>query len=178
MRVVTSVLLILGAMHLPVAPAQSQSEQLTEKEKARIREQVKSLKDSKVKDAESANKSVKQAALKQGEIVDQKVNQASQQIDKAVENFSPRFGVERTQALGDQRKQELKNLGNSEKEKIAKAARQRGATNASAAKKTADGVDATIDGLKSQVSKDGKYGLKPKGSSLYVRNYGEKSEKK
>ncbi len=171
MRLVVKVLSLLMIASSFSTAVHGQNQQLTDAEKARIKDQIKGLKDSKLKDAENANKNLKEQALRQGKAIDDSVKQQSDQIDKAVENVTPRFGVERTNALGNMKKKELLDKANAEKEKVATGARKKAATTTGAAKKAANGVDESIDGLKSQVTKPGQYGLKPKGSNMYVRNY-------
>ncbi len=154
--------------------AHGQDQKLTEAEKARIKQQVESLKQSKIKEAESANKAVKEQALRDGAVVDQKADQYNKQVDKAVENFSPRFGTGYTVGAGDAKKEEIKEKAKAEKDRIAKEARKKGAAQMDAAKKATSAIDEEVEGLKSQVSKSDKFGLKPKGSGIYVRNYGGK----
>jgi hypothetical protein len=168
-------ILVIAGIYLSPALAHAQSQQLSDKERARIKEQVDALKNSKLKEAAAANQQVKQDALRKGVAIDQKINQQSEQIDRAAENIGPRFGTDFAKSLGDVRKQELQAKAKAEKEKIANEARKTGATNAGAAKKTVDDIDKSVEGLKSQVSKSGKFGLKPKGSNVYVRNYGGKN---
>jgi hypothetical protein len=175
MRQEITVLILMLAINLSPALAQAQSQQLSDKDRARIKAQVDALKANKLKEAASANRGLKQDALRQGEAIDQTVNQQSEQIDRAAENIAPRFGPEFANSLGALKKQELQAKARAEKERIAREARSKGATNVGAARKTVGNIDDTVEGLKSQVSKSGEYGLKPKGSSIYVRNYGGKN---
>lgn len=156
--------------------AQEQS-QLSEKEKARIRAQVQALKESKLKQGEILNTNTRNDALRQGQNIDQKVEQANKTIDNAVENFSPRWGSDVAGSLGNAKKAQIKEMAAAQKAQIAAEARKKGAVQAEAAKKSADSIDQSVEGLKSQVSKSGKFGLQPKGSSPYIRNYGGKSNK-
>ncbi len=171
-------ILLLGvqiqSLQFSPALAEDSSSQLSDKEKERIKAQAQALKKSKLSESESFKKNIKQDALRQAEAIDQKVNQQSKFVDKAVENFSPRLGPEYANTLGTAKKQQLLDKANIEKEKIATEARKKAATKASIAKKNADNIDKSVEGLKSQVNKSGKFGLKPKGSSLYVRNYSGK----
>lgn len=162
---------------LSSAAAAQEPQKLTEQEKAKIREQVQALKDSKLKEAEVQNKYTKEDALRQGQAIDQKLEKADKIIDKAVDNYSSRYGTDYARSAGNAKKQELKERADAEKQRIANEAKKRGATQNDSAKKTTNDIDQAVEGLKSQVSKQGKYGLTPKGSSIYIRNYGGKSSK-
>ncbi len=154
-----------------------ESGKLTEQEKAKIREQVQALKNSKLTEAEVQNKNTKDDAVRQGKSIDQKLENAEKIIDKAVDNYSPRYGTGYAKSAGDAKKQELKEMAEAKKQQIANEAKKKGAAQMASAKKTANDIDQSLEGLKSQVSKDGKFGVTPKGSSIYIRNYGGKSDK-
>lgn len=170
------IIVLLSAIFTAPAVAQAPN-QLTEKEKARIQDQVQALKNSKLKQGEIINKNTKNDAIRQGQNIDQKVDQANKNIDSAVDNYSSRFGNDFAKTVGNAKKAEIKQMGAAEKEKLANEARAKSARQAESAKKAAESIDESVDGLKSQVSKSGKFGLTPKGSNPYVRNYAGKANK-
>jgi hypothetical protein len=140
---------------------------LTESEKSRIKHQVDALQQSKIQTAEQANKGIKDAAVKQGQSIDQRVKQVQDQ------NNNTAKGMPWLSGAAAQRNAALSAQAEAEKQKVAVEAKKRAAAQTAAAKKSVENINQSVDGLKSQVSKDGKFGLKPQGSNLNVRNYGK-----
>jgi hypothetical protein len=175
MRVLLLGLAVAVAVASPSAFAgdSKASKALTDAEKARIRAQVESLQKSKIDQAQKAQQDIKNNAIKKGQAVDSKLNQAKEQIDRDADGLSWVYGKNAASLAAKGKKQELKELADSEKAKIAAEAQRKAAAKAVAAKKQVESINDTVEGLKSQVGKDGKFGLQPKGSNLNVRNYGK-----
>jgi|AGTN01.1.fsa_nt_gi hypothetical protein len=171
MRIAISLVLI----SLLISPASwaGETRVLTDAERARVQSQVDELSKNKLEQGETARKNIKDQALRQGKAIDQKLQQEKDRIDATAENLSGRYGVGLTSQVGNAKKRELDALAAAAKAKVAKDAQADTAKRQATAKKSADDVKTTVDGLKSQVSKGGKYGLKPHGSNLYVRSYGK-----
>lgn len=146
---------------------------LTETERARINSQVEALKKSKMDEAANVNQNTKTDALRQGKAVDEKLKQQHQAVDDLTTNNTWLYGKELMHNAGQAKKQELDAQAQAEKDKIAKQAREKAEQQLNAAKKSAQSINQTVEGLKSQVSKDGKFGLQPKESNLHIRTYGK-----
>jgi hypothetical protein len=156
---------------LSAAPCTAQDQKvsgLSDAERAKIKAQVEGLKQTKIKQSDDATNALRNKALKEGQEIDKTLNQHQQRIDKTVEHLPWLVGE------GQDRKNAYKNEADRLKQKTAADAKKRAAAHAAAASKSAQNVQDSIEGLKSQVGADGKYGLKPKGSNLYVRQYGDK----
>lgn len=147
--------------------------QLSEAERARVKAQLESLQKSKIQAAERANKITKDAALRDGQAIDQKLKQQQQNVDKNVEGYSWLYGSEAARHAGQHKKQQLEAQAKDEQDKVKAAALKKAAAATAAAKKSSENLQQSVEGLKSQVGTKGQYGLKPKGSSLYVRQYGK-----
>ncbi len=147
--------------------------QLSEAERARVKAQLESLQKSKIQAAESANKVTKDSALRDAHAIDQKLKQQKQSVDKDVEGYSWLYGSDAARLAGQGKKQQLEAQAKAEHDKVKAAALKKAAASAAAAKKSTENLQQSVEGLKSQVGTKGQYGLKPKGSSLYVRQYGK-----
>lgn len=150
---------------------------LTDAERARVKSQIEELSKNKLQEGDVARKNIKEDALRKGEAIDQRLKQDKERVDAAADNYSSRFGPGVVNQAGNVKKRELEQKAAADKAAIAGEAAANAAKRQAAAKKSAEDVKSTVEGLKSQVSKDGKYGLKPQGSNLYVRNYGQDKKK-
>lgn len=146
---------------------------VTPEQKARIKAQMESLQKSKANAAASDNKAVKEQALRQGAAINKKAEQAKDRVNNAVDSMSWYYGHGASSAVGAAKKQQIDAEAAAQKAKIAAEAKARAAARNAAAAKSAQNIRDSVDGLKSQVSKNGQYGLKVEGTNLHVRNYGK-----
>ncbi len=175
MRVMCTTFLVL-AMSTVCAFAgggSASGQALTDAERAKLKAQVEAAQKTKMQEAERAKADIKRTAIKQGQAVDQQAKQAGDKIDHDVNGLSWVYGSKAASLAGQAKKQQISAEAAAEKQRIAKEALKRAAEKDAQAKKGADSIVETVQGLKSQVGKDGKFGLQPKGSSLNVRNYGK-----
>jgi len=170
---ITFTLMILLCCQSSRADEKAREPVLSDSERSRVQAQIDELAKNKLKQGEVARKNIKEQALHQGKLIDQRLQQDKHRIDTAVEDLSGRYGSDVVNQIGNAKKRELEARANAQKSKVAADARADAARRQSSAKKSAEGVGQTVDGLKSQVSKKGKYGLKPHASNLYVRTYGK-----
>lgn len=168
-----AIILVLISFFVCPASWAEDTRVLTDAERARVKAQMDGLSKSKLEQGEIARKNIKEQALNQGKAVDERLQQEKERIDRTAENLSGRYGLGRTTAVGAVRKRELELRAAGAKAKVAKDAWAEAAKRQAVAKKSADDVKTTVDGLRSQVNKGGKYGLKPHQSNLYVRSYGK-----
>jgi hypothetical protein len=153
---------------IPAQAKDNNANALSDAERAKIKAQVEALKQTKNKQAQDASNALRGKALKEGQQIDQTLNQHQQRIDNTVKHLPWLSGE------GQERKDAYKAEAERLKQKTAADAKKRAASQAAAAAKSAQNVQDSIEGLKSQVGAKGNYGLQPKGSSLYVRQYGSK----
>lgn len=170
MRVIIS--LVLASFLMCPSCLADEKKVLTDAERARVQSQIDQLSKSKLEQGDAATKNIKEQALRQGSAIDQRLQQEKDRVDATAENLSG-YGVGRVNAVGALKKRELEVRAAAAKAKIARDARADAVKRQESAKKSAEDVKTTVDGLKSQVSKDGKYGLKPHESNLFVRTYGK-----
>ena len=146
----------------------------TDAERARVKAQVESLQKRKLQEAAAASQSVKNDALRKGKVVDENSAAVTRaKVDRAADSMSWYYGHDAAHVAGSAKKQELTHQAEAEKQKIAEEAKKRAALHAASSQKSADNINESVEGLKSQVSKDGKFGLQPTGTNLHVRNYGK-----
>ena len=155
------------------APQSAAPKTLSDAERARVQSQIESLKQSKMERAHAAGEDIRKDAVRQGETIDKDLKQKHDRVDRYSNGMSWMYGPDAARAIGNAKKQQLTQQAAAEKAKIAREAQQKALRRAEAAKKSADNIDESVTGLKSQVSKDGKFGLQPQGSNLHVRNYGK-----
>jgi hypothetical protein len=148
-------------------------ETVTDTDQARVKRQVESLQNSKIQAGQQANKLTTDAAKRKQAEIDKQHESDRAYVRKKTEEWGYVIGPDAAKHVGAARERELAAQAAAEKQKIAKHAEEKAARQQAAARKQAEGVKASVEGLKSQVSKDGKYGLKQKNSNLYVRHYGQ-----
>jgi hypothetical protein len=173
MKPILSAALIAAFCLCNSVAAQNAGNGVTEAQRAKVRAQVQSLQMQKMQTVDGANSAVRNDALRQGKAIDDRVRRQQAEIDAAAENYATRFGPEGARRGAEVLKNRVTTQGQSEKVNIANEARRKAAMQRAAANKTSQGVQQSVDGLKSQLSGPGEYGLKPKGSNLYIRNYGK-----
>lgn len=156
-----------------IAKESEASKVLTEAEKAKIRAQVEDLKKNKMDDADRANKAVKSDAVRQGQEIDKDVAVKHKQIENLAKNMTWMYGPDAMRHAAEVRKHQVNQQAQAAKDKIKADAQKKAAGQRAAAQRSADSVEQSVEGLKSQVGKDGQFGLQPKGSNLHVRNYGK-----
>lgn len=173
MRILTLALLLTISCTHASAQGTDSGKTLNEAERARVKSQVDALQRAKLQGAEQSGKAVKEAATRQAQAVDKQHEQARHYVDKTAEQWSYVVGPQAAKSAAEARQRSLAQEAQSQKDKINRAANEKAATQKAAAQKYANNVNQSVEGLKSQVSKGGKYGLQPKGSNLYVRQYGK-----
>jgi hypothetical protein len=173
MKTILNAVLITALSACNALAAENAANGVTDAQREKVRAQVKSLQTQKMQDVESANKSVKSDAMRKGKTVDDRIKGQHAEIDAAADNYLTRMGPEGVRRAAEVRKERVSRQGQDEKSDIANEARRKAAGQRAAASKASQGVQESVEGLKSQLSAPGEYGLKPKGSSLYVRNYGK-----
>jgi hypothetical protein len=146
---------------------------LTSAEKARIEQQAKSLERSHIRAGQQAAKSTASEAQKKMQAVDKQHQADRDYVRKKTDEWSYVIGPDAAKQAGAASEKALDEQSAAEKNKIAKQAARKEEMQKAVAAKRAAGVNASVEGLKSQVSKDGKFGLQPKGSNLHVRQYGK-----
>ena len=176
----TSLILSIAALiaFQQAAYCGDRSKVLSEAEKAKIKAQVEALQKANLKAGEASEKAINQRAAQQTQAIGQEHAAKNAQIDKKVQEWSWVVGPDAAKVGGDARKKAITEQMRAEQAKVLRDAQDAAAGKQTAAKQKAAGVTQTVKGLKSQVSADGKYGLQPKGSSLYVRQYGTNSSSK
>lgn len=169
-----SVLVLFTLISAPSAFAENGGKnEMSESERAHAKAQVEALQKSKLQAAATAKANNKNAAIRQGQSVDEKVRNAHEIIDKQSASYSWIYGPEAAQRAGTATKQAVNARAAAEKQKIIKDAIKKAAVEDADAKRNVANINKSVEGLKSQVAKRGSYGLQPKGSSIYVRNYGK-----
>jgi hypothetical protein len=141
-------------------------------DKLRLQNQAEALKNAKLKDGEAKAKQVKLEAERQKEAVDKRLQQVHKDIvhHEVTQSFIIGSDVAHHGSL--MRKHQANEEAKAKKEQIDADARAKANAHRAAAEKKAAIIDQSVDGLKSQVGTDGKFGLQKKGTSLHVRNYG------
>jgi hypothetical protein len=165
--------LAAGFLALTLMQAANAAPALTDTERAKVKGQMQALQSSKLQDAARSGAAIKDSALRQGDVINQDLSKKQQYIDQKREEWSYVIGPNGAKAVADSKKNAVAASAQEQKEKIAKTALEKAAKQQAAAKKSVENIQQSVEGLKSQVAKDGKFGLKPTGDSLHVRQYGK-----
>ncbi|HEY9791351.1 MAG TPA: hypothetical protein V6D22_13190 [Candidatus Obscuribacterales bacterium] len=166
-------LLVAATCATSVASAADSDSKMTDAEKARTKAQIDSLKKQKLQAGQKQAQQTADTAKRDVDEVERRRQNLHAEIDQKRKMYDWKVGTERSKAAAAVHKKEVDEAANAEKAKIIEHARKKASAQHAAAKKNADNINESAEGLKSQVSKDGKFGLQPKGSSLHVRNYGK-----
>jgi hypothetical protein len=161
------------ALGIVRAEAADGTNAMTEADKAKVRAQVESLKKEKLQAGERSSKATADAAKRQLQDVDQRHKESQEYINRKEKEWGWVVGPDAAKHAASAQSKALSERTEAEKAKIAGEGQKKAAAQQAAAKKNADNINQSVEGLKSQVSKDGKFGLQPEGSSLHVRNYGK-----
>jgi hypothetical protein len=139
---------------------------------ARVQAQVESLQKSKFEHAHHVGAAAKKDAERKSQVVDAKLKQQHRELKHVEDNMSGVFGHEVVNDGAHARRQELNAHAQKEKDALHKHAAVQADRARSEAARSAAHVQQSADNLKTQVGKDGKFGLRPEGSNLHVRHYG------
>jgi hypothetical protein len=134
---------------------------------ARLQDQARALQNTKLQDAHRSVAASNQAALKRTGEIDRRLAHQHRQLHHQVDGM-----WDAAIRDGHQQKQQLSQRAEAQKQRIMQQHQQDTAQRMAAAKKAADSVNQSAVGLKSQTSRDGRFGLKPQTSNLHVRHYG------
>ncbi|HEY9712413.1 MAG TPA: hypothetical protein V6C72_03025, partial [Chroococcales cyanobacterium] len=139
----------------------------------KMKEQAANLHRNRWQDAEHRKRAVHAEAQRKKAVIDEELKEKHADVDAFADRHAFFVGPEAAHHFATGHKQGLTLEAEAAKHKIEEKSLKRQAAHAESAHQTSRKINESVEGLHSQVGKDGQFGVRPQSSNLHVRHYGK-----